>query len=254
MHRLADGRPLAFPKRRLENDDREAEDAMTAKRIDDATYSIEDGFVRCFLIIGGERALLVDSGVSGDGALDVARSLTSLPVGLVNTHADRDHIAGNTAFGHFMMHPAEAANYYNVNGGKGDFTPLEDGQVLELGGRRIEVVLIPGHTPGSIALIDRERGMLFPGDSVQDGNIFMFGAMRDMHAYILSLKKLETIEDCIDAIYPSHGSIPLSSSFIRKLREKAVQCLEGKLPSAPFTLPDGNTVTRQDAQIAAFLT
>ena len=142
----------------------------------------------------------------GDGALDVARSLTSLPVGLVNTHADRDHIAGNTAFEHFMMHPAEAANYYNLNGGKGDFTPLEDGQVLELGGRRIEVVLIPGHTPGSIALLDEDRRMLghtpgsialldedrrmlFPGDSVQDGDIYMFGPMREMHAYIHSLAR-----------------------------------------------------------------
>ena len=227
---------------------------MEAIRIDNGTWRIEDGFVRCFLIEGRSRALLVDTGATGDEAGLIARNLTDLSIELLNTHADRDHIAGNRRFPYALMHPAEAANYYNANGGQGEILPVEDGQIIDLGGRKLEVMLIPGHTPGSIALIDRERGMLFPGDSVQDGNIFMFGAMRDMHAYILSLKKLETIEDCIDAIYPSHGSIPLSSSFIRKLREKAVQCLEGKLPSAPFTLPDGNTVTRQDAQIAAFLT
>ena len=164
---------------------------MTAVRIDDTTYSIEDGFVRCFLIIGGERALLVDSGVSGDGALDVARSLTFLPIELVNTHADRDHIAGHTSFGHFMMHPAEAANYYNVNGGKGDFTPLEDGQVLELGGRRIEVVLIPGHTPGSIALLDEDRRMLFPGDSVQPTSTHWRSSRRCRHASTTSIRRME---------------------------------------------------------------
>ena len=221
---------------------------MTAVRIDDATYSIEDGFVRCFLIIGGESALLVDSGVSGDGALDVARSLTSLPVGLVNTHADRDHIAGNTAFGHFMMHPAEAANYYNINGGKGDFTPLADGQVLELGGRRIEVVLIPGHTPGSIALLDEDRRMLFPGDSVQDGDIYMFGPMREMHAYIHSLEKLEAMSTRFD-----HGSLSVDKSIIPVLAMKARLCLEGKLEKTPVELMGGMRVMRHDAGVAGFL-
>lgn len=226
---------------------------MTAERIDNATYSIEDGFVRCFLIIGGESALLVDSGVSGDGALDVARSLTSLPVGLVNTHADRDHIAGNTSFGHFMMHPAEAANYYNVNGGKGDFTPLADGQVLELGGRRIEVVLIPGHTPGSIALLDEDRGMLFPGDSVQDGDIYMFGPMREMHAYIHSLEKLEAMSTRFDHVHPSHGSLSVDKSIIPVLAMKARLCLEGKLEKTPVELMGGMHVMRHDAGVAGFL-
>ena len=198
---------------------------MTAVRIDDATYSIEDGFVRCFLIIGGERALLVDSGVSG-----------------------RDHIAGNTAFGHFMMHPAEAANYYNINGGKGDFTPLADGQVLELGGRRIEVVLIPGHTPGSIALLDEDRRMLFPGDSVQDGDIYMFGPMREMHAYIHSLEKLEAMSTRFDHVHPSHGSLSVDKSIIPVLAMKARRCLEGKLEKTCNegpALPRGET--REDA-------
>lgn len=231
----------------------EAGDAMTAKRIDDATYSIEDGFVRCFLIIGGESALLVDSGVSGDGALDVARSLTSLPVGLVNTHADRDHIAGNTAFGHFMMHPAEAANYYNVNGGKGDFTPLEDGQVLELGGRRIEVVLIPGHTPGSIALLDEDRGMLFPGDSVQDGDIYMVRA----HAGDARLHPLtgeargdvDTLRPCPSVAWkPQRGQEHHPGSC-----KEGPALPRGKLEKTPVELMGGMHVMRHDAGIAGFL-
>ena len=52
---------------------------MEAIRIDERTWSIEDGFVRCFLIEGTEKAILVDSGVSGDGARAAAESLTKLP-------------------------------------------------------------------------------------------------------------------------------------------------------------------------------
>ncbi len=226
---------------------------MEAIRIDERTWSIEDGFVRCFLVEGTEKALLVDSGVSGDGARTAAESLTKLPIELINTHADRDHIAGNSRFPYALMHPAEAANYHNIGKGAGKIRPVEDGETIDLGGRELRIILIPGHTPGSIALMDEERGMLFPGDTVQDGNIYMFGPMRDMQAYILSLMKLEALGASIRLIYPSHGTMPLASSFIGKLRIKAEECLAGKLSKEEITLPDGRAVTRCDAGLAGFL-
>ena len=226
---------------------------METIRIDDRTWSIEDGFVRCFLIAGNEKALLVDSGVSGDGARAAAESLTKLPIELINTHADRDHIAGNSRFPYALMNPAEAANYYNIGKGTGVIRPVEDGETIDLGGRELKIILIPGHTPGSIALMDEESGMLFPGDTVQDGNIYMFGPMREMHAYILSLMKLEALGNSVRLIYPSHGNMPLERSFIGKLRIKAEECLDGKLSREEITLPDGRTVTRCDAGIAGFL-
>ena len=226
---------------------------METIRIDNRTWSIEDGFVRCFLIAGNEKALLVDSGVSGDGARAAAESLTKLPLELINTHADRDHIAGNSRFPYAIMHPAEAANYYNIGNGTGKIRPAGDGEEIDLGGRKLRVILIPGHTPGSIALLDEESGMLFPGDTVQDGDIYMFGPMREMHAFILSLKKLEAMGDSIRLIYPSHGNMPLDRSFIGKLRIKAEECLEGKLRMDEIALPDGRAATRCDAGIAGFL-
>ncbi len=226
---------------------------MNAQRIDERTWSIEDGFVRCFLLEGNEKALLVDSGVSGDEAREIAETLTKLPIELINTHADRDHIAGNGRFPYALMHPAEAANYYNINNGPGEIRPVDDGEIIDLGNRKIEVILIPGHTPGSIALLDSSCGMLFPGDSVQDGNIYMFGTMREMHAYIHSLRKLEKYEGQFTLLYPSHGSMPLNKSFIQSLESKAIECLDGRLPKEQITLPDGRQVTRCDAGIAGFL-
>ena len=226
---------------------------MDAIRIDEHTWSIEDGFVRCFLIEGKNKALLVDSGFSGENPITIAERLTQLPLELINTHADADHIAGNRYFPYAIMHPAEAANYYNIGNGTGKIIPVEDRDIIDLGERKLDVVLIPGHTPGSIALLDCSNGMLFSGDSVQNGNIHMFGPMRDMHAYILSLMKLEGYIKHINKVYPAHGTIPLDRSFIHELRIKAEECLEGRLSKENITLPDGRTPTKCDAIIAGFL-
>ena len=64
-------------------------------QINDNTWRIEDGGVRLFLLTGSERALLIDSGMKLETARDVASGLTKLPLSLLNTHADRDHIGSN---------------------------------------------------------------------------------------------------------------------------------------------------------------
>ena len=143
------------------------------------TFRIEDGGVRFFLLTGTERALLIDSGMTVQNAKEIAESLTTLPVSLLNTHADRDHIGSNASFASCYMHPAEEPNYRR-SGGKNEIVPVEDGGVLDLGGRELEIVHLPGHTPGSIALLDRKNKWLFSGDPIQDGEIYMFGIHRDM--------------------------------------------------------------------------
>ncbi len=221
-------------------------------RIDENTWRIEDGGVRFFLLTGTKEALLIDSGMEVKNAKEIAASLTDLPVSLLNTHADRDHVGSNGEFDAFYMHTAEACNYYHGPVASGQIIPVEDGQVLDLGGRRLLIILIPGHTPGSIAILDMEKRVLFGGDSVQDGNIFMFGPYREMHAYIKSMKKLESMRVAFDQIYPSHASIPVSPDLITTLREAAERSLRGELPEQIFEV-HGMRVRRADAGVAAFL-
>ena len=80
-------------------------------RINDGTWRIEDGNVRFFLLCGTSGAMLIDSGMNTPDARAIAESLTSLPVSLLNTHADPDHISGNRAFSSFYMSPAEEDLY-----------------------------------------------------------------------------------------------------------------------------------------------
>ena len=159
-------------------------------KINENSWRIEDSGVRFFLLTGEERALLVDSGRNIDNAREIAESLTTLPVMLVNTHADGDHVAGNGKFDAFYMHPDEEPNYRRGDR-KGTILPICEGDVLDPGGRPLEVIHLPGHTPGSIALLDRKNRVLISGDPIQDGNLFMFGPGRDMPDYIASLERLE---------------------------------------------------------------
>ena len=221
-------------------------------QIDGNTWRIEDGGVRLFLLTGTKRALLIDAGMNLTDARGIAQGLTDLPVELLNTHADRDHVACNRQFEHFFMHPAEGSNYYHGPVAAGEMIPVWDGDVIDLGERPLQVIHIPGHTPGSIALLDVTKRVLYSGDSVQAGNIFMFGVQREFHAYVCSLERLEGMTDRFDTIYPSHSTFPVSPAVIPVLKEAAKKVLAGELKGVPAEV-HGRTVTRYDAGAAGFL-
>lgn len=134
-------------------------------RIDEHSWHIEDGGVRFFLLEGAEKALLIDTGMSGLDARGIARSLTDRPVTLLNTHADRDHVGGNARFDRCLMHPAEAAHYAE-SGMDCAIVPVNDGDVIDIGGRPLRIIHLPGHTPGSIAVLDENARVLISGDPI----------------------------------------------------------------------------------------
>lgn len=208
--------------------------------INETSWRIETDIVRAFLFTGTERALLVDTTNYAGGLDEAVRSLTDKPVTLVNTHADADHISANDRFPAAWMHPAEYAYYAQMRrDGYAAPQPLQDGDIIDLGGRRFEVILVPGHTFGSIALLDREGGILVGGDSISDTPVFIFGEMRNLDAYTVSLNRLASRADEFDLIYPSHGSFPLDKGQIARLLSCAEKLRRGELApqEPPFPMP-----------------
>ena len=203
--------------------------------IDENTWRIEENeMVRCFLFAGTEKAMLVDTGFGTGDLKTVVTGLTDLPIMLVNTHADPDHTGGNASFGTAHMHPSEFANYATHAEDSGNVRPLWEGDVIDIGGRSFEIVLIPGHTPGSIAFLDRENRIIVSGDSVTSSPIFMFGPFRNLPGYIPTLEKLEAMSGAFDTLYPSHGGFPLGTEEIAAQREAAIRLLAGELdPQEP---------------------
>ncbi len=214
----------------------------------------EEQGVRAFLIIGEETALLVDTGMHMPDIRSAAEALTGgRPLRLLNTHTDPDHTSGNGAFQEVMMTEAEW-KHFQARGGSG-FAPVivTDGEIIDLGGRVLEVVSLPGHTPGHITLLDPAYRRLIGGDSIQDGRIFMFGPGRDMEAYVRSLEKLwaERSGD-FDTICPSHGTCPVGKDIIPRLIEGARAVFEGRVTGTPVQVM-GRPVTACDVGCAVLL-
>ena len=220
--------------------------------INENSWRIEDSGVRCFLLTGSEKALLIDSGRELHTARDIAESLTDLPVMLLNTHADGDHTGSNEQFESFYMHPDEEA-HFRRGGRGGTIIPFREGDILDLGGRELRIIDLPGHTPGSIAVLDVGNRVLISGDPVQEhGRIFMFGAHRNMENYIRSLEHLETFTAEFDEIWPSHADIPISPALIRKLHDGARDVLDGKVAGSPVEV-HGNQVIAYDLGFCTLL-
>lgn len=189
-------------------------------------FTFEEEGVRSFLLLGQERALAVDSGFGTFDMSEAVDRLTALPVIYLNTHCDMDHTGGNGVFRDIYAYeteipllrerrPEDAAEYH----------PVHDGDVFELGGVSWKVLHCPGHTPGSLALIDETGRTLLTGDTVSEASVYMFGRARNHQDYKETLKMLGSCYgSLVDTILPSHGKCPLTG--LKELTEDLLAALE----------------------------
>jgi glyoxylase-like metal-dependent hydrolase (beta-lactamase superfamily II) len=70
---------------------------------------------------------------------------------------------------------------------------LDDGDVIDLGDRALEVMHLPGHSPGSIGLWEPKTGILFSGDAIYDGPLLDFLPDSDVQDYIRTIKRLRRL-------------------------------------------------------------
>lgn len=196
----------------------------------DNFYVFDNGMVRQFLITGADEALLIDTGFAADHVRDAVRAVTKLPVRVIMTHGDMDHADGLKDFGRCRLHKED----WHLISEAVELEPLEEGDVFECGGFRLETIGIPGHTYGSVAFYDRGKRLLLPGDSVQkDGPIYMFGSHRNLELYIESQKKLCALADNVETIIPCHHDWPIGPEYIGRNLQDAVAMRNGELPGTP---------------------
>lgn len=70
---------------------------------------------------------------------------------------------------------------------------VDEGDVIDLGDRRFEVLHLPGHSPGSIGLWEASTGMLFSGDAIYDGPLLDQLPGSDIPTYIRTMRRLESL-------------------------------------------------------------
>lgn len=208
---------------------------FTIQKIAENIWAIEQKGVRAFLLVGRSSAILVDTCFGGD-IRSVCQSITNNPITLITTHSDGDHIGCDQQFSVQYLHSAEFERYESRGKGALHATPMQEGDVFEVGEHQLEVILIPGHTPGSIALLDRKHRFLISGDTVQSGCIFMHGDGRDLPQFRESIAKLEQMRlDCLfDTVFPSHGEAVVTADILADHLALADEILSGSaVPAGP---------------------
>lgn len=215
----------------------------TVKRVSSGVWALEQEIVRCFLIVGQQRALLLDTGAEACDLMGMIREITPLPLVVLNTHGDGDHTANNNQFRDIHAHPDEFATIRRF---RPDLTstlhPITALSAFDLGDRVLHVIETPGHTPGSICLLDRKNRILFSGDTLSYGPVFLCGEHRDIHTYRETLVKLMTMGG-FDTIYPCHSTCPVSLSVISALLAAVDGALDGSILPEPSDIPTPDGLT-----------
>lgn len=236
------------------------ENWFTVEQADERTYIISEyrhwEETHCYLIIGGERALLVDTGLGISHIDEQVRKLTDKPVSVATTHIHWDHIGGHRYFPDFYAHEAELdwlaggfplplwavknmvvdrcelpdgfdLNNYEIFQGNPSRL-LRDGDRIDLGGRVIEALHTPGHSPGHLCFWETERGYLFSGDLIYKGELFANYPSTDPAKYLMSLEKVSNLP--VKRLFPGHHSLDISPEIIKEMRDafRALRA-EGKL-------------------------
>ena len=111
-----------------------------------------------YLVEGETKAILIDAGTKIKDLDKLVASITDKPVTLVATHVHPDHTGSAIDyFPEIYINPADTIGIPEfMPNYKGKVCFLTDGEILDLGGRTLEVVFTPGHTPGSTTFVDKD--------------------------------------------------------------------------------------------------
>ena len=154
-----------------------------------------------YLVVGEEKALLFDLAINQENLWDYACSLTDRPVQLVLSHGHVDHIFYLNKREEVWLHPDDMDMVKNGVPGVNEPThpcpvlhSLNEGDVIELGNRKLTVYHIPGHTPGSILLLDQKTKLLLSGDSVARRLLFGVGSDVKIEPFCQKVERLKKID------------------------------------------------------------
>jgi hydroxyacylglutathione hydrolase len=149
-----------------------------------------------YLLFGASHALLVDTGAPGVDVEGEVRSVLARraesrgapvpPLIVAHTHGHSDHVAGDAQFHGVSGATVVGTSLEAVSAFFGIRSWPDDIGSFDLGGRKLDIVPIPGHEPASIAFYDRRSGILLSGDLLYPGRLYV----RDAQAFRASVKRL----------------------------------------------------------------
>lgn len=215
-----------------------------------------------YLITGNRRALLFDTGMGIGEIKKVTSALTRLPIVVLNSHTHHDHVGGNWQFDTIYGMDTDFTRM-NARGSReaaqGEIADSEicgelpkgfdrsayatkpwkisgykhDGDRIDLGGRVLEIIATPGHTPDAISLFDRAHGVLFTGDTYYPGTIWLYSPGTDLEAYASSVRRLATLAPQVKVVLGAHNFPVASSPVLPRLAIAFEAVRAGKVSGGP---------------------
>ncbi len=238
-----------------------------------------------FLIVGETGALLWDTGMGIAPIRPVVSALTALPLTVVNSHCHFDHVGGNWEFPQVYAYPDPVAanramagypatmlapmlgpeslskplpDHFDPEGYRirpWRMTPLQPGLCFDLGGWRLHVLHTPGHTDDSIMLWDRERQILFTGDTVYPAALYAhygcdaYGYSR-MNVYTHTMNRLSEMAPFLKVLCCSHNLPLVAPGILPRIRDAFLAVQKGTVHG----LVDSEGLLRFDFEDFAIIT
>jgi glyoxylase-like metal-dependent hydrolase (beta-lactamase superfamily II) len=212
-----------------------------------------------FLVLGSDRGIIIDTGTGIGNLRDVVERLTDLPISVVLTHEHYDHVAAAYRWDEIVMFDNQEAIQVLKRGRDNtslqkyvtgdflwkplpkDFDPetyavpsmeptsvVQDGDIIDLGGRQLEVIYTPGHSPGSMCLLDKKQRILFTGDHFFPGPLYAHARDVNIEDYIASNEKLVKRIDEFDYLCSGHNDPWVKSEVLIRVSKAFDTIFDGK--------------------------
>ena len=205
-------------------------------KINEDTWVINfmNGSQNMYLLEGNDRALLIDTGWGAGNLRAHVEKLTSKPVVVFNSHGHLDHSGGNGEWPEVCMLPGCEGDLFTCHRLPFDISRLpypdyrhklvRDGDVVDLGGRTVELLDISSHSNGSLAFLDRKNGFLCVGDELESAQVLMyeteaipgyaFELDQKLRAHHSNMLRLRELKGAWDTILPAHNGTPIAHFYL----------------------------------------
>jgi glyoxylase-like metal-dependent hydrolase (beta-lactamase superfamily II) len=250
-------------------------------KLTDTVYAIyEDGQfeeVISYLVLGEEKAVIIDTGNGIGDIKAVVDGITDLPVMVLNTHTHGDHIGGNDQFDEVLVYETELSKERAKNGqtreqmghylnedmvwkALPDYLDVEawrihpfnvtkwlkEGDIIDLGGRTLDVIHTPGHSPDSICILDRMNKIFWTGDSFYPAPIYIYAPTTSLDQFIESFRKITALIPEYEWVMPSHNEPKMEKHLIKECYEAAISIRDGTAGEYSEGVAGGIQIHRYD--------
>lgn len=202
--------------------------AIQTKQLTDHIWLMDDNGSSGYVVIGSERALVIDTMDGGGNVREIVEGITDKPYDVIISHGHPDHVGGNHFFKKVYIHEKdmELVNTLlppELVAQGPEYSYVKEGDEFDLGNLHFTIYELPGHCMGEIVLLLHEDRILFTGDSINHHLWMQLDGCYSLEKYLKSLERLDFLKAEADYILHGHTreleNISLFSQVERGIQE-----------------------------------